>query len=95
MENQLDIFQKKQKINIIKNNQLIEEIHEIEKKNNNKSKEIDKLKKELENLKKINNNITDNSDDYDKDNLDKITSKKIAHFERIEIDANKNKEDNS
>ena len=81
--------------NIIKNNQLIEEIHEIEKKNNNKSKEIDKLKKELENLKKINNNITDNSDDYDKDNLDKITSKKIAHFERIEIDANKNKEDNS
>ena len=95
LENQIDIFQKKQKINIIKNNQLIEEIHEIEKKNNNKSKEIDKLKKELENLKKINNNITDNSDDYDKDNLDKITSKKIAHFERIEIDANKNKEDNS
>ena len=95
LENQIGIFQKKQKINIIKNNQLIEEIHEIEKKNNNKSKEIDKLKKELENLKKINNNITDNSDDYDKDNLDKITSKKIAHFERIEIDANKNKEDNS
>jgi hypothetical protein len=95
LENQIDIFQKKQKINIIKNNQLIEEIHEIEKKNNNKNKEIDKLKKELENLKKINNNITDNSDDYDKDNLDKITSKKIAHFERIEIDANKNKEDNS
>ena len=95
LENQIDIFQKKQKINIIKNNQLIEEVHEIEKKNNNKSKEIDKLKKELENLKKINNNITDNSDDYDKDNLDKITSKKIAHFERIEIDANKNKEDNS
>ena len=95
LENQIEIFQKKQKINIIKNNQLIEEIHEIEKKNNNKSKEIDKLKKELENLKKINNNITDNSDDYDKDNLDKITSKKIAHFERIEIDANKNKEDNS
>ena len=95
LENQIEIFQKKQKINIIKNNQLIEEIHEIEKKNNNKNKEIDKLKKELENLKKINNNITDNSDDYDKDNLDKITSKKIAHFERIEIDANKNKEDNS
>ena len=95
LENQIEIFQKKQKINIIKNNQLIEEIHEIEKNNNNKNKEIDKLKKEWENLNKINNNITDNSDDYDKDNLDKITSKKIAHFERIEIDANKNKEDNS
>ena len=95
LENQIEIFQKKQKNNIIKNNQLIEEIHEIEKKNNNKNKEIDKLKKELENLKKINNNLTDNSDDYDKDNLDKITSKKISHFERIEIDANKNKEDNS
>ena len=95
LENQIEIFQKKQKNNIIKNNQLIEEIHEIEKKNNNKNQEIDKLKKELENLKKININITDNSDDFDKDNLDKITSKKISHFERIEIDANKNKEDNS
>ena len=97
LENQIDILQKQQKINIIKNNKLIEEINEIEKKNSNKNKEIDKLKNELENLKKEYNykmNITDNSDEYDKDNIDKITSKRIK-FDRIEIDANKNKEDNS
>ena len=97
LENQIDILQKQQKINIIKNNKLIEEINEIEKKNTNKNKEIDKLKNELENLKKEYNykmNITDNSDEYDKDNIDKITSKRIK-FDRIEIDANKNKEDNS
>ena len=97
LENQIDILQKQQKINIIKNNKLIEEINEIEKKNSNKDKEIDKLKNELEDLKKEYNykvNITDNSDEYDKDNIDKITSKRIK-FDRIEIDANKNKEDNS
>lgn len=97
LENQIDILQKQQKINIIKNNKLIEEINEIEKKNSNKDKEIDKLKSELEDLKKEYNykvNITDNSDEYDKDNIDKITSKRIK-FDRIEIDANKNKEDNS
>ena len=97
LENQIDILQKQQKINIIKNNKLIEEINEIEKKNSNKNKEIDKLKNELENLQKEYNykmNITDNSDEYDKDNIDKITSKRIK-FDRIEIDANKNKEDNS
>ena len=99
LENQIDILQKQQKINIIKNNKLIEEINEIEKKNSNKNKEIDKLKNELENLKKEKEynykmNITDNSDEYDKDNIDKITSKRIK-FDRIEIDANKNKEDNS
>ena len=97
LENQIDILQKQQKINIIKNNKLIEEINEIEKKNSNKNKEIDKLKNELEDLKKEYNykvNITDNSDEYDKDNIDKITSKRIK-FDRIEIDANKNKEDNS
>ena len=44
-----------------------------------------------ENNNKLNNNITDNSNDLDKDNIDKITSKKInTNFERIEIDANKN-----
>ena len=101
LENQIEIFQKQQKMNIIKNNQLIEEIHDIENKNSNKNKEIDKLKKELENLKKeynnkLNNNITDKSNDIDKDNIDKITSKKInSNFERIIIDSNKYKEDNS
>ena len=97
LENQIEIFQKQQKINIIKNNQLIEEINEIKKKNNNKNKEIDKLKNELENLKKEYNfkmNITENSDEFDKENIDKITSKRLK-FDRIEIDANKNKEDNS
>jgi hypothetical protein len=97
LDNQIDILQKQQKINIIKNNKLIEEINEIEKKNSNKDKEIDKLKNELEDLKKeykYKVNITDNSDEYDKDNIDKITSKRIK-FDRIEIDSNKNKEDNS
>ena len=86
-------------MNCIKNNQLIEEIHDIEKNNKNKDKEINKLKIELENLKKEYNNkinnITENNDDFDKENLDKITSKKInSNFMRIEIDANKNKVDN-
>ena len=97
LENQIEFFQKQQKININKNNQLIEEIKEIEKKNCDKNKEIDKLKNELDNLKKEYNykmNITDNNDEYDKDNIDKITSKRIK-FDRIEIDANKNKEGNS
>ena len=102
LENQIEIFQKKQKINIIKNNQLIEEINDVEKNNNNKEIKINKLKIELENLKKEynekinNNNITENSDDLDKENIDKITSKKMnsnSNFMRIQIDANKNKED--
>ena len=33
LENQIEIFQKQQKMNIIKNNKLIEEIHDIENKN--------------------------------------------------------------
>ena len=102
LENQIEIFQKKQKINIIKNNQLIEEINDVEKNNSNKDIKINKLKIELENLKKEynekinNNNITENSDDLDKENIDKITSKKMnsnSNFMRIQIDANKNKED--
>ena len=100
LENQIDFLQKNQKMNINKINQLIEEIHIIEKNNNNKDKEINKLKIELENLKNDNNkinNINENIDDYDKENIDKITSKKInsnSNFMRIQIDANKNKEDN-
>ena len=95
LENQIEVFQKKQKMNIIKNNQLIEEIKDIEKRNNQKKKEINKLKMELENLKNENNNIKENSEDFDKDNIDKISSKRInSKFTRIEIDANKNKEDN-
>ena len=95
LENQIEVFQKKQKMNIIKNNQLIEEIKDIEKRNNQKKKEINKLKMELENLKNENNNIKENSEDFDKDNIDKISSKRInSNFTRIEIDANKNKEDN-
>ena len=100
LENQIEILQKKQKMNIIKNNQLIEEIHNIEKNNNNKDKEINKLKIELENLKKEYNNkinnINENNEDFDKENIDKITSKKInsnTNFMRIQIDANKNKEE--
>ena len=80
LENQIENLQNQQKINIIKNNQLIEEIHEIENKNFNKNNRSIKLKKEFESLKneynKLNNNITDNSNDFDKDNIDKITSKK-------------------
>ena len=102
LENQIELYKKQQKINIMKNNQLIEEIQEIEKKNNNKNEEINKLKNELcylqkEYNNKINNNIiTDSNEDLDKDNVDKITSKRLnSKFSRIIIDANKNKEDNS
>ena len=98
LENQIQLFQQKQKMKIIKNKQLIKEINDIEKNNNDKDKEINKLKIELENLKKEynkKNNINENNDDFDKENIDKITSKKInSNFIRIEIDANKNKDDN-
>ena len=50
LENQIEIFQKKQKLNLIKNNQLIDEIKDIEKKNTLKNKEINKLKMELDSL---------------------------------------------
>ena len=86
-------FQKNQKININKNNQLIEEIYNIKKNNNNKDKEINKLKRELAKLKKEYNKK--NKDDLNKENIDKITSKKInSNFMRIQIDEIKNKEDN-
>ena len=52
MENQIEIFQNKQKVNIEKSNKLIEQINEIEQINNNKNKKINLLKTELDNLKK-------------------------------------------
>ena len=45
------------------------EIRDIEKRNNQKKKEINKLKMELENLKNENNNIKENIEDFDKDNI--------------------------
>ena len=100
LENQIELYKKQQKINIMKNNQLIEKIQELEKKNNNKNEEINKLKKELNILQKEHydklNDITDSNEDLDKDNVEKITSKRLnSKFSRISIDANKNKEDNS
>ena len=90
LENQIEILQKKQKLNLIKNNQLIDEIKDIENKNNQKNKEINKLKMELDNLK------NENNEDFNKDNNDKINSKRIkSNFSRIKINANKNKEDNN
>ena len=88
LENQIEIFQKKQKMNLIKNNQLIDEIKDIEKKNTLKNKEINKLKMELDSLK------NENNEDFNKDNIDDLSSKRIkSNFSRIKIDANKNKED--
>ena len=109
LESQIDFFLKKQKMNIIKSNQLTEEIREEKKKNEEKKKEIDKLKKELKGLKKeYNNKITDNnytddendgmSEDYnevDDDNIGRITSRLNSNLNRIKIDANQKKEDNS
>ena len=100
LENQIELYKKQQKINIMKNNQLIEKIQELEKKNNNKNEEINKLKNELNILQKEHydklNDITDSNEDLDKDNVEKITSKRLnSKFSRISIDANKNKEDNS
>ena len=109
LESQIDFFLKKQKMNIIKSNQLTEEIREEEKKNEEKKKEIDKLKKELKGLKKeYNNKITDNNytddenddmpEDYnevDDDNIGRITSRLNSNLNRIKIDANQKKEDNS
>lgn len=90
LENQIEILQKKQKLNLIKNNQLIDEIKDIENKNNQKNKEINKLKIELDNLK------NENNEDFNKDNIDEINSKRIkSNISRIKINANKNKEDNN
>ena len=90
LENQIEILQKKQKLNLIKNNQLIDEIKDIENKNNQKNKEINKLKIELDNLK------NENNEDFNKDNIDEINSKRIkSNISRIKINANKNKEDHN
>ena len=51
MGNQIEEFQKKQKIYIEKNKQLSEEIKEVEKINEEKDKEINKLQIELSSLK--------------------------------------------
>ena len=96
MENQIEIFQNKQKANIEKSNKLLEQINEVEQNNNNKNKKINFLKNELDNLlgKQDVNQIENN--DFNEKEKDKIINNKInSNFKRIKIDANKNKEDNS
>jgi uncharacterized protein YoxC len=105
LENQIETLLKKQKMNISKSNQLIEEINNIERNNNSKNEEIKSLKKVLEELNKeyknkMNNNYEENkenkSDVFDDKIKSKISDKKInSNFVRIKIDANKKKEDNS
>ena len=96
VENQIEIFQNKQKVNIEKSNKLLEQINEIELNNSNKNKKINLLKNELDNLLDEQNNITsrENKDNNEKDkNI--INNKISTNFRRIKIDANKNREDNS
>ena len=96
VENQIEIFQNKQKVNIEKSNKLLEQINEIELNNSNKNKKINLLKNELDNLLDEQNNITsrENKDNNEKDkNI--INNKINTNFRRIKIDANKNREDNS
>ena len=99
LENQIDILLKKQKMNINKNNQLIEEINNIEKNNKNKNNEINSLKKELEELKeeynkkRTNNskdiNITEDNNKYNKNNKENINNNDIK--DNNDIKNNKNK----
>ena len=96
VENQIEIFQNKQKVNIEKSNKLLEQINEVELNNSNKNKKINLLKNELDNLLDEQNNITsrENKDNNEKDkNI--INNKISTNFRRIKIDANKNREDNS
>ena len=96
VENQIEIFQNKQKVNIEKSNKLLEQINEVELNNSNKNKKINLLKNELDNLLDEQNNITsrENKDNNEKDkNI--INNKINTNFRRIKIDANKNREDNS
>ena len=96
VENQIEIFQNKQKVNIEKSNKLLEQINEVELNNSNKNKKINLLKNELDNLLDEQNNITSrkNKDNNEKDkNI--INNKINTNFRRIKIDANKNREDNS
>ena len=96
VENQIEIFQNKQKVNIEKSNKLLEQINEIELNNSNKNKKINLLKNELDNLLDEQNNITsrENKDNNEKDK-NTINNKIKTNFRRIKIDANKNREDNS
>ena len=94
MENQIEIFQNKHKVNLEKSNKLLEQINEVEQNNSNKNKKINLLKNELDNLLDEHNNKspTENNDFNEKD---KINNKINLNFRRIKIDANKNREDNS
>ena len=94
IENQIEIFQNKHKINIEKSNKLLEQINEVEQNNSNKNKKINLLKNELDNLlDEHNNNPPMENNDFNK--KDKINNKINSNFRRIKIDANKNREDNS
>jgi hypothetical protein len=105
LEKKIDTLLKMQKLNVSKSNQLIEEINNIEKNNDNKNEEIKSLKKELEELNKEYKNRMNNNEGNKKENKDdfiddkiksKISDKKVnTNFIRIKIDANKKKEDNS
>ena len=95
VENQIEIFQNKQKLNIEKSNKLLEQINEVEQNNNNKNKKINLLKNELDNLldEHNNNNLKENNDFNEKEK-DIVNNNINTNFRRIKIDANKNKEDN-
>ena len=96
VENQIEIFQNKQKVNIEKSNKLLEQINEVELNNSNKNKKINLLKNELDNLlDEQNNYITSENNDYNEKDKEKVNNKIISNFRRIKIDANKTKEDYS
>ena len=96
VENQIEIFQNKQKANIEKSNKLLEQINEVEQNNNNKNKKINLLKNELDNLlDEHNNNNSKENNDFNEKEKDIVNNNINTNFRRIKIDANKNKEDNS
>ena len=96
VENQIEIFQNKQKLNIEKSNKLLEQINEIEQNNKNKNQKINLLKNELDNLiDEHNDNILKDDKDFNNKEKDIINKSINQTFKRITIDANKNKEDNS
>ena len=96
MENQIEIFQNKQKANIEKSNKLIEQINEVEQNNNNKNKKINFLKNELDNLLGKQDITPSEINDFNEKEKDKMINNKLnSKFKRIKIDANKNRDDNS
>ena len=96
MENQIEIFQNKQKANIEKSNKLLEQINEVEQNNNNKNEKINFLRSELDNLLGKQDITPNENNDFNEKEKNKIINNKInSNFRRIEIDANKIKEDNS